>query len=54
MTHSYVQHTEALGAADLEAINGGEVPAGWWLFTYLVSESQSFIDGLQAGFNAAS
>ena len=53
MTDMHVQGTEALTAADLEAIGAGDgPPAGWWLFLYLVSESQSFVDGFRAGYNA--
>lgn len=53
MTLSYTQHTDALGPAELEAVSGGDVPALWWLVTFIASESQSFIDGFQAGYNAA-
>ena len=51
MTNMQVQGTAVLTAADLEAIAAGSPPAGWWLFLYFVSESQSIVDGFRAGYN---
>ena len=54
MTDTAVQYTEALTLGELDSISAGGGPPGWWwLVTFAVSESQSFLDGLSAGFNAA-
>jgi len=53
MTDTYLHGLQQLTAADLEAIRAGDtVPAWWWMFLYVVSESQSIVDGFQAGYNA--
>lgn len=52
MTNSHALPLHALDATELESITGGSTPAYWWLFLYAVSESQSFVDGFRAGYNA--
>jgi hypothetical protein len=45
---------ESLGASELESTTGGNLapPSWWWVALFVVSESQSFVDGFKAGYNA--
>lgn len=53
MTSMHVQGMELLTAVDLEAIAAGDgpLPVWWPVFLFVVSESQSIIDGFRDGYN---
>ena len=38
-----------IGAAELEAVSGGVAPAWWWIATFILSESNDFVQGFKDG-----